>query len=71
MIAILSAIQDKQITEEEKKNIKDNLKQVIKVVLNEFKVNQGIIDLLTNDKVVDVLYDFLLVKLINILEKKI
>ncbi len=71
IIAILSSIQDKVLTEEEVKNIKSNLKNVISVILNEFKVNQAIISILTNDKVIDILYDFLLKKLLDILEKKI
>lgn len=71
IIAILSAIQDKQLSDEEIKNIKANLKNVISVILNEFKVNQAIISILTNDKVIDILYDFLLKKLLDILEKKI
>lgn len=71
IIAILSAIQDKQLTDEEIKNIKANLKNVIGVILKEFKVNDSIIMILTNDKVIDILYDFLLKKLLDILEKKI
>lgn len=71
IIAILSAIQDKQLSDEEIKNIKANLKNVISVILNEFKVKQAIISILTNDKVIDILYDFLLKKLLDILEKKI
>lgn len=71
IIAILSAIADKQLTDEEIKNIKANLKNVIGVILKEFKVNDSIIMILTNDKVIDILYDFLLKKLLDILEKKI
>ncbi len=71
IIAILSAIQDKQLSDEEIKNIKANLKNVIGVILKEFKVNDSIIMILTNDKVIDILYDFLLKKLLDILEKKI
>ncbi len=71
IIAILSAIQDKQLTDEEVKNIKSNLKNVITVILNEFKINQMIIQIITNDKVIDILYDFLLKKLLDILERKI
>jgi transcription initiation factor IIE alpha subunit len=71
IIAILSAIQDKQLTDEEIKNIKSNLKNVITVILNEFKINQMIIQIITNEKVIDILYDFLLKKLLDILERKI
>ncbi len=71
IIAILSAIQDKQLSDEEIKNIKANLKNVISVILKEFKINESIISILTNDKVIDILYDFLLKKLLDILEKKI
>lgn len=71
IIAILSAIADKQLTDEEIKNIKANLKNVIGVILKEFKVNDSIIMILTNDKVIDILYDFLLKKLLDILERKI
>lgn len=71
IISILSAISDKQLTDEEIKNIKSNLKNVISVILKEFKINESIISILTNDKVIDILYDFLLKKLLNILEKKI
>ncbi len=71
IIAILSAIIDKQLTDEEIKNIKANLKNVIGVILKEFKVNDSIIMILTNDKVIDILYDFLLKKLLDILERKI
>lgn len=71
IISILSAISDKQLTDEEIKNIKSNLKNVISVILKEFKINESIISILTNDKVIDILYDFLLKKLLDILEKKI
>lgn len=71
IISILSAISDKQLTDDEIKNIKSNLKNVISVILKEFKINESIISILTNDKVIDILYDFLLKKLLDILEKKI
>ena len=60
IIVVYSILEDKKIVEEEKKQLKEELKKVIAGILREFKVNEAIIAIIISDNVINLLTDFLL-----------